>query len=141
MVAEGETNQTNHNMDASQAGSTDDASVTGGSPNQRTTDGADEIADAQSTMTGFTTTQIGGRPSPQRGWRITTMDNVQLCDWMEQMGASNETLEELQRSGTDGNELLFCLDAGRQTNENIQMVEKQLKLDDNVLLCMRLRQR
>ena len=60
---------------------------------------------------------------------------------MEQMGASKETLEELQWSGTDGNELVFCMDTGRQSNENIEMVEKQLKLAGNPLLCMRLRQR
>ena len=69
------------------------------------------------------------------------MDNIQLCNWMEQMGASKETLEELQRSGTDGSELMFCMDTERQSNENIEMVEGQLKLAGNPLLCMRLRQR
>ena len=69
------------------------------------------------------------------------MDNIQLCNWMEQMGASKETLEELLRSGTDGSELMFCMDTGQQTNENIEMVEQQLKLAGDTLLCMRLRQR
>ena len=69
------------------------------------------------------------------------MNNIQLCNWMEQMGASRETLEELQISGTYGSELMFCMDTGRQSNENIEMVEKQLKLAGNPLLCMRLRQR
>ena len=50
------------------------------------------------------------------------------------MGASRETLEELQISGTDGSELMFCMDTGRQSNENIEMVEKQLKLAGNPLL-------
>jgi hypothetical protein len=57
------------------------------------------------------------------------------------MGASKETLEELQRSGTDGCELIFRMDTLCQTNENIEMVEKQLLLRANPLLCMRLRQR
>ena len=39
------------------------------------------------------------------------------------MGASKEALEGLQRSGTDGVELVFCMDTGRQSNENIEMVE------------------
>ena len=69
------------------------------------------------------------------------MDNIQLCNWMEQMGASKETLEELQRGGTDGSELMFCMDTGRQPNENIEMVKKQPKLAGNSLLCTRLRQR
>ena len=57
------------------------------------------------------------------------------------MGASKETLEELLRSGTDGSELMFCMDTGQQTDANIEMIEKQLKLAGNTLLCMRLRQR
>ena len=107
----------------------DDASVSGGSPGQA---GATaDTNDAQSMATGVTETQEMGRISPQRGWRPSTMDNIQLCNWMEQMGASRETLEELQISGTDGSELMFCMDTGRQSNENIEMVEKQLKLAGN----------
>ena len=67
----------------------DDASVTGGSPGQA---GAAADTDAHSTATGVTETQQMGRVSPQRGWRPSTMDNIQLCNWMEQMGASKETL-------------------------------------------------
>ena len=62
------------------------------------------------------------------------MNNIQLCNWMEQMGASKETLEELLRSGTDGSELMFCMDTGQQANESIEMIEKQLKLAGNPLL-------
>ena len=116
----------------------DDASVTGGTTEQNGTTGD---TDAQSVATGVTETRIGGQVSPQRGWRLSSMDNVQLGNWMEQMGASKETLEELQRSGTDGCELIFCMDTLCQTNENIEMVEKQLLLSANPLLCMRLRQR
>ena len=116
----------------------DDASVSGGSPGQA---GTTADTDAQSTATRVTETQEMGRISPTRGWRPSTMDNIQLCDWMEQMGASRETIEALQISGTDGSELMFCMDTGRQSNENIEMVEKQLMLAGNTLLCMRLRQR
>ena len=69
------------------------------------------------------------------------MDNIQLCNWMEHMGASKETREELQRSGRDESALMFCMEAERQSNENIEMVEGQMKLAGNPLLCMRLRQR
>ena len=62
-------------------------------------------------------------------------------NWMEHMGAPKETLEELQQSGTDGSKLMFCMHIERQSNENIEMVEGQLKLAGNPLLCMRLRQR
>ena len=116
--------------DALQADDADNASV-----------GNEPDTDAQSTATGVTETQEMGRVSPQRGWRPSEMNNVQLCNWMEQMGASKETLEELLRSGTDGSELMFCMDTGQQTNENIEMVERQLKLAGDTLLCMRLRQR
>ena len=61
-------------------------------------------------------------------------------NWMEQMGASQETLEELQRSSTDESKLMFCMDIERQSTENIEMTERQLKLEGNPLLCMRLRQ-
>ena len=77
--------------------------------------------DAHSTAAGVTKTQEMGRVSPPRGWRPSTMDNIQLCNWMEQIGASKETLEELQRSGTDGSELMLCMDTGRQSNENIEI--------------------
>ena len=122
------------------AGDADDGSVTGGSPGQTGTTGD---TDGQSVATGVTETRIGGQvpTSPQRSWRLSGMKNIQLCDWMEQMGASKETLEELQRSGTDGCELIFCMDTFCQTNENIAMVEKQLLLSGNTMLCMRLRQR
>ena len=114
--------------------------VIGGSPGQA---GATADTDANSTATGVTVTetQETGRMSPQIGCRTSTMDNIQLCNWMEQMGASQETLEGLQRSGTDGSELMFCMDTERQLNEHIEMVEGQLKLAGNPLLCMRLRQR
>ena len=69
------------------------------------------------------------------------MDNIQPCNWMEQMGASKDTIEELQRSDTDVSDLVFCMDTGRQSNENIEMVERQLKLAGNPKLCMHLRQR
>ena len=113
--------------DALQADDADNASV-----------GNEPDTDAQSTATGVTETQEMGRISPQRGWRPSEMSNIQLCNWMEQMGASKETLEELLRSGTDGGELMFCMDIGQQATENI---ERQLKLAGNPLLCMRLRQR
>ena len=70
--------------DALQADDADNASV-----------GNEPDTDAQSTATGVTETQEMGRVSPQRGWRPSEMNNVQLCNWMEQMGASKETLEEL----------------------------------------------
>ena len=130
MLAEEHNEPETNGADALQADDADNASV-----------GNEADTDAQSTATGVTETQEMGRVSPQRGWRPSEMNNVQLCNWMEQMGASKETLEELLRSGTDGSELMFCMDTGQQTNENIEMVERQLKLAGDTLLCMRLRQR
>ena len=83
----------------------DDDSVTGGTPEQNGTTGD---TDAPSVASGVTETRIGGQVSPQQGWRSSTMDNIQLCNWMEQMGASKETLQALQISGTDGSEMMFC---------------------------------
>ena len=96
MLAEEHNEPETNGADALQA---DDASV-----------GNAADTDTQSTATGVTETQEMGRVSPQRGWRTSTMDNIQLCNWMEQMGASKETLEELQISGTNGSELMFCMD-------------------------------
>jgi hypothetical protein len=58
----------------------DDASVTGGSTGQNGTTGD---TDVQIVLTGVTQTRIGGQVSPQRGWRLSSMDNVQLGNWME----------------------------------------------------------
>ena len=117
----------------------DDASVIYGSPGQASA--TVDTDDAHSAATGIAEAREMGRIPSQTGWQPYTMDNIQLRDWMEQMGASKETLEELLISGTDGSELMFCMDIGHQSNDIIEMVETQPKLAGSPLLYTRLRPR
>ena len=119
-------------LDDAAATQADDASVRGGSPGQ---------AGATADSDGDHGNARDGTDIATKGMAASTMDSIQLFNWMEQMEASRETLEELQMSGTDESELMFCMDTGRQSTENIEMVENQLKLAGNPLLCVRLRQR
>ena len=81
------------------------------------------------------------KPSPSRSCRLRDLSHSQVCDWMEGMGASTATIEAVQMTQLDGAELVFCMDTETQTLEQIQVCERQLKLEDNDILCMRIRQR
>ena len=73
-------------------------------------------ADTQSVNTPVTPTQVE-RGSPSREWAVQRMTHVELADWMEQMGASPETLEALQLHNMDGAELAYCLNSKREKED------------------------
>ena len=81
------------------------------------------------------------KPSPSRSCRLRDLSHSQVCDWMEGMGASTATIKAVQMTQLDGAELVFCMDTETQTLEQIQVCERQLKLEDNDILWMRIRQR
>ena len=96
-------------------------------------------ADALSPNTGGTT-RVGSRfrSSPSRNWRIRQMNSSQLYDWMEQMGALEETLKALQLHGMDGSELVCCLNSEKRKEEDRQITIDQLKLTNSPLTRMRI---
>ena len=67
------------------------------------------------------------------------MDNSQLCDWMGQMGASEETLKALQLHGMDGPGLMYCLYSCIE--EDIKITVDQLKMTDSPITRMRIMSR
>ena len=96
-------------------------------------------ADTQSVNTTVTPTQVE-RGSPSREWAVQRMTHVELADWMEQMGASPETLEALQLHNMDGAELAYCLNPKRE-KEDIEIIVDQLKMEGSPITRMRIMSR
>ena len=72
---------------------------------------------------------------------ISDMDNEELCKWIRQMGASEKTLVEMRSSKIEGAELVYAINTNRHTAEDIRAVRRQLGVQQNVILCMRIERR
>ena len=88
-----------------------------------------------------TETRSEDRSTASREQRISDMDNEELCNWISQMGASEKTLIEMRSSRIEGAELVYSINTNRHTAEEIRAVRRQLGVQQDVILCMRIERR
>ena len=69
------------------------------------------------------------------------MTHVELTDWMEQMDATQETLEALQMHNMDGSELVHCLNSKKREKEDAQITIVQLKMTGSPMMRMQMQSR
>ena len=115
------------------------SSALSGETTTNTEAGLNPSTAAQSTTSGTTpTVNTGGIPG-SNGETMSGRSCEELCQWLLQAGATEETTDAVTLHGVTGDDLVFCFDTKAQQEEAIKQVEARLGLSGNVLLCMRLR--
>ena len=88
-----------------------------------------------------TETRSEDRSTASQEQRISDMNNEELCKWIKQMGAPEKTLIEMRSSKIEGAELVYAINTDRHTAEEIRAVRRQLGVQQDVILCMRIERR
>ena len=50
---------------------------------------------------------------------LRQMDNAQICAWMAQKGASDETIDAMRKHSMDGREMMYCFNMNEREKEDI----------------------
>ena len=88
-----------------------------------------------------TETRSEDRSTASQEQRVSDMNNEELCKWIKQIGAPEKTLIEMRSSKIEGAELVYAINTSRHTTADIRAVRRQLGIQQDVILCMRIERR
>ena len=62
---------------------------------------------------------------------LRQMDNAQICAWMAQKGASDETVDAMRKHNMDGREMMYCFNIKERKEEDVAAIGRLLLFEDN----------